>query len=41
LNCNLASDHCHELALGIGIAIDVPLSCLNGPMASQQLDIAQ
>ena len=35
------SDHRHELALGIGVAIDVPLSGLDGPVTSEQLDVAQ
>jgi hypothetical protein len=37
----LALDHRYELALGVGIAVDVPLGCLNGPMASQELNVSQ
>ena len=29
LNCDPASDHRHELALGIGVAVDVSLSGLD------------
>ena len=29
LNCGPASDQRDELALGIGIAVDIPLRCLN------------
>jgi hypothetical protein len=28
-NCDAASDHRHEFALGIGVAVDVPLRCLD------------
>ena len=35
------SDHRHELALGIGVAVNVPLGGLDRPMTGQQLNIAQ
>src|SRR6516162_8252316 len=35
------SNQGHELALGIGVAIDVPLGCLNRPVTGKQLHIAQ
>jgi pimeloyl-ACP methyl ester carboxylesterase len=37
----LALDHRYELALSVGIAVDVPLGCLDGPMASQELNVSQ
>ena len=35
------SNHRHELALRIAVAVDVPLRGLDRPMAGQQLNIAQ
>ena len=37
----IPSDHGHELALRIGVAVDIPLGGLDGPVAGEQLDIAQ
>ena len=36
-----SSDHRDELALGVGIAVDVSLSSLDRAMTSQQLHVAQ
>ena len=38
---NTASNHRDELALHIGVAVDVPLSCLNGAVTGQQLDVTE
>lgn len=35
------SEHRHELALSIAVAVDVSLSRLDRPVASQQLNVAQ
>jgi hypothetical protein len=35
LRNDAASDHRDELALGVGVAVDISLSCLNGPMPGQ------
>ena len=35
------SNHRHQLALDVGVAVDVPLSGLNSPMTSEQLNVAQ
>ena len=37
----MPSNQCDQLALHIGVAVDVPLSRLNRPVTSEQLDIAQ
>ena len=37
----MPSNHCDQLALHIGVAVDVPLSGLDRPVTSEQLDIAQ
>jgi hypothetical protein len=37
----MPSDHCDQLALHIAVTVDVPLSCLDRPMTSEQLDISQ
>ena len=37
----MPSNHCDQLALGIGVAVDVPLGGLDRPVAGEQLDIAQ
>ena len=37
----MPSNHGDELALGIGVAVDVPLGCLDRPVTGEQLDIAQ
>ena len=36
-----SSDQRNELALSIGIAVDIALSCLDRAMARQQLNVAQ
>jgi len=46
LTCGAAGDHAHsnqryELALGVGIAVDVPLGGLDRPVTGKQLNIAQ
>jgi hypothetical protein len=35
------SDQGYEFALGIGIAVDVPLGCLDRPVAGEQLNVEQ
>ena len=35
------SNHRNELALGVAVAVDVPLRRLDGPMTSQQLNVPQ
>ena len=35
------SDHCDQLALGIRIAVDVPLGGLDGPVPGQKLNVTQ
>ena len=37
----MPSNHRDKLALGIGVAVDVPLGRLDRPVASEQLDVAQ
>ena len=37
----MPSNHGDKLALGIGVAVDVPLGGLDRPVTSEQLDIAQ
>ena len=37
----MPSNHCDQLALYIAVAVDVPLSCLDGAVTGEQLDIAQ
>ena len=37
----MPSNHRDQLALHIGVAVDVPLRCLDRPMTSEQLDISQ
>ena len=36
-----SSDQRHQLALRLSVTVDVPLGCLNRPMAGQQLNVAQ
>jgi hypothetical protein len=36
-----SSDHRNELALSVGVAVDVLLGCLDRPMPGQQLNVAQ
>ena len=37
----MPSNHCHQLALRISVAVDVPLRGLDRPVTGEQLDIAQ
>ena len=37
----MPSNHGDKLALGISVAVDVPLGRLDRPVASEQLDVAQ
>ena len=37
----MPSNHCDQLALRIGVAVDVPLGRLDRPVTGEQLDIAQ
>ena len=37
----MPSNHCDQLALHIGVAVNVPLSCLDRPVAGEQLDVPQ
>ena len=37
----MPSNHCDQLALYIAVAVDVALSCLDRPVTSEQLHIAQ
>ena len=46
LTCGAAGDHRnsdqrHELALGVGVAVDVPLGGLDRPVARQELHVSQ
>jgi hypothetical protein len=37
----MSSDHCDQLALHIGVAVDVPLGRLDRAITGEQLDIPQ
>jgi hypothetical protein len=37
----IPSNHCDQLALHIAVAVDISLCCLDRPVTSEQLDIAQ
>ena len=37
----MPSNHCDQLALRITVTVNVPLSCLDRPVTSEQLDIPQ
>ena len=37
----MPSNHCDQLALRIGVAVDVPLGGLDRPVTGEQLDIPQ
>jgi hypothetical protein len=34
------SDQRHQPALSVGVAVDVPLGCLNGSMTGENLNVA-